>query len=333
MADLVAPPEVQAPRLDLAVAPFDGQKRNFRTFLRSLHLLFMANPTVYATDLAKVLFALSKITGEGFAAEWANMKAEEILGNGEAGTWVQFVEEMKRAFDDPNDRATALADIARLKQGSMTATEFFAKFETLFRQAEMTEEADSDILVHWLELNLSRRLVGKVYGVSPMPETYAEWKTLVERLDAQQRRFDGVIAQQTQARPIPLAANRPLPQPYRSAPAPRPILAQPLARTPVAPTMPRPANTGDAMVVDRARAPGGVRTCFRCGQAGHMVRECPFPDMRPQIPRPQVRAVESQVRGTEDYENEIALLRDRLELYEKERKAPAEEQDFGDEAQ
>jgi hypothetical protein len=64
-----------------------------------------------------------------------------------------------------------------------------------------------------------------------------------------------------------------------------------------------------------------------------MVRECPFPDMRPQIPRPQVRAVESQVRGTEDYENEIALLRDRLELYEKERKAPAEEQDFGDEAQ
>src|SRR6202040_1260749 len=119
MADLVAPPEVQAPRLDLSVAPFDGQKRNFRTFLRSLCLLFMANPVVYATDLAKVLFALSKITGEGFAAEWANMKAEEILGNGEAGTWVEFVEEMKRAFDDPNDRATALADIARLKQGSM----------------------------------------------------------------------------------------------------------------------------------------------------------------------------------------------------------------------
>ena len=55
----------------------------------------MANPTVYAMDLAKVLFALSKITGEGFAAEWANMKAEEILGNGEAGTWAELVEEMK----------------------------------------------------------------------------------------------------------------------------------------------------------------------------------------------------------------------------------------------
>src|ERR1700731_4139261 len=33
----------------------------------------------------------------------------------------------------------------------------------------MAEVADSDILVHWLELNLSRRLVGKVYGSHQCP--------------------------------------------------------------------------------------------------------------------------------------------------------------------
>src|ERR1700731_2931044 len=209
MADHVALPLVQATRLDLAVAPFDGQKRNFRTFLRSLRLLFMVNPVVYATDLAKVLFALSKITGEGFAAEWANMKAEEILGNGEAGTWVDFVEEMKWVFNDPNDYATALADITRLKQGTMTAPEFFAKFKTMFHWAEMMEVADSDILVHWLELNLSRRLVGRIYGVSLMPETYREWKALAERLDAQQQHFDGVVAQQNSICPALLADDRP----------------------------------------------------------------------------------------------------------------------------
>ena len=87
------------------------------------------------------------------------------------------------------------------------------------------------------------------------------------------------------------------------------------------------------MVVDRACASGVVRTCFHCGQAGHMVRECPLPDTCPQIPRPQVCAVESQGHSLEDYENEIALLRDHLELNERERKAPVEEQDFGDEAQ
>ena len=43
--------------------------------------------------------------------------------------------------------------------------------------------------------------------------------------------------------------------------------------------------------------------------------------------------MESQGRSLEDYKNEIALLQDCLELYERERKAPVEEQDFGDEAQ
>src|ERR1700731_1859693 len=133
--------------------------------------------------------------------------------------------------------------------------------------------------------------------------------------------------------PFPQTHFTPAAPPRALASAPPPFLAQPLARTPAPPSMLHPTNAGDAMVVDRACAPGVVRTCFRCGQAGHMVRECPLPDTRPQIPRPQVRAVESQGRSFEDYENEIALLRDRLELYKKERKAPVEEQDFGDEAQ
>ena len=89
----------------------------------------------------------------------------------------------------------------------MTAPEFFAKFETMFHWAEMMEVADSDILVHWLELNLSRKLVGRIYGVSPMPETYGEWKALAERLDAQQWRFDGVVVQQNSVRPALPTAN------------------------------------------------------------------------------------------------------------------------------
>src|ERR1700726_2329033 len=206
----------------------------------------------------------------------------------------------------------------------------------------MDEVGDLDILVHWLELNLSRRLVGRIYGVSLMPETYVQWKALAERLDAQQCRFDGVITQQNSMHPVLPTTNRPpFPQtcftpaalPHAPASAPRPFLAQPLACTPAPPSMPCPTNAGDAMVVDHARAPGVVRTCFQCGQAGHMVRECSLPDTHPQIPRPQVCAMESQGRSFEDYENEIALLRDCLELYERERKAPVEEQDFGDEAQ
>src|ERR1700730_5487967 len=114
----------------------------------------------------------------------------------------------------------------------------------------MDEVGDSDILVHWLELKLSRRLVWKIYGVSPMPETYVQWKALADRLDAQQCRFDGVIVQQNSVRPVPPTTNcPPFPQtrftpaalPCAPAPAPRPSLAQPLARTPAPPSM-RPAR-------------------------------------------------------------------------------------------
>src|ERR1700726_3799680 len=102
----------------------------------------------------------------------------------------------------------------------------------------MDEVGDLDILVHWLELNLSRRLIGKIYGVSPMPETYVQWKALAERLDAQQCHFDGVIAQQNSVHPVlPTTNCPPFPQ-TRFAPAAlphAPASAPPPSPSPQAP--------------------------------------------------------------------------------------------------
>ena len=64
---------------------------------------YLANQEVYATDAAKVLYALSKITGEGFATEWGNMKGDKIDQTGVTGTWDDLVLQMKQVFDDPND--------------------------------------------------------------------------------------------------------------------------------------------------------------------------------------------------------------------------------------
>ena len=60
------------------------------------------------SDLTKILYVLSKIMGKGFAMEWANMKAEEILSIGLARTWENFIKELKQAFDNPNNRVIAL---------------------------------------------------------------------------------------------------------------------------------------------------------------------------------------------------------------------------------
>ena len=105
-------------------------------------MCYRANQEVYATDEAKVLFALSKITGEGFAAEWGNVKGDQIDQTRVVRSWNDFIDEMKRVFDDPNDQATALHDLERLKQGSSDTPEFFAKFEMLMRRAELHPDED-----------------------------------------------------------------------------------------------------------------------------------------------------------------------------------------------
>src|ERR1700730_14697450 len=142
---------------------------------------------MYVTDKAKVLFALSKITREGFAAEWGNVKGDEIDQTRVVRSWNNFVAKMRRVFDNPNDRATTLHDLERLKQGSSNAPEFFAKFKTLMCRAELHLDEDSGILVHWLELNLNRRLTLRIYRMNPMPVTYRDWKALAELLNAQQQ--------------------------------------------------------------------------------------------------------------------------------------------------
>src|SRR6202045_2993566 len=166
----------------------------------------------------------------------------------------------------------------------------------------MCKEKDSGILVHWLELNLSRRLVERIYGVSPMPETYGGWKVLAERLDAQQRRFNAIVVERD-------------PQPTVTLVRPITTFARPAA------TLLHPLD----VAMGQRWAPAAKRHCFRCHQTGHAVHFCPLPDMRPQVPRARTCGVPGTPRTTEDYQREIALLQAKLEPLERERRTLAGE--------
>ena len=118
------------------------------------------------TNEAKVLYALSKTTGEGFATKWGNVKGDKIYQTRVVSSWNNFVVKMKWVFDDPNDRAMALHDLEQLKQGTSDTPEFFAKFETLLHRVELHPDEDSDILVHWLELDLNWRLTTSLLALT-----------------------------------------------------------------------------------------------------------------------------------------------------------------------
>ena len=79
---------------------------------------------------------------------------------------------MKWVFDDLNDRAMALNELERLKQGPSEALEFFTKFKTLMQRAGLHLDEDSKVLIYWLEMSLNCRLTMWIYGVNLMPDMY-----------------------------------------------------------------------------------------------------------------------------------------------------------------
>jgi hypothetical protein len=83
---------------------------------------------------------------------------------------------MNDIFDDPQDVHMALAELHRLKQNKLPATEFFTKFEGLMHCASLNEVHHSEVLIGILELNLNRPLVDHIYSNDVLPVGYMAWK-------------------------------------------------------------------------------------------------------------------------------------------------------------
>lgn len=265
---------------------YDGDVSKSKSFKRQLLLYFNARGSEFATTKARILFALSYMRG-GNAGPWADVKLDYIEKKQSGpmpyfpyASWNTFINDFDERFAEKDEDEKARHKLRMLVQGSQTADEYVAKFETIEDLTGYNDQA----LIGEFKNGLNKALVDRIYLLDVMPTTLSGWKKYSTRFDQRFRqRQDEVRTQTRQAfwsKPAaPISSSRP---PTSSFPRqgffPRQQQTAPLAARPL-PTP--PAKDPNAMDVDKAsRFKKAAGNCWKCDQPGHFARDCPKVNIR-----------------------------------------------------
>jgi hypothetical protein len=243
---------------------FNGERKKLHSFLAQLTLKLTVNHASFPDESVKVGYAASRLRGSAF--EWfaAMMSEEEIPFR----NYVDFRRALEAAFGDPDKRATAERELQRLKQGSRSASQYYADFTRLMA----TLKWDNSSQLYWFRQGLRDEVKDLLVGRDE-PHQFGAFVNLVIRLD------NAWYARQAERRS---GVHR---QP--------PLSPHPAGRTPDQPAIPhRPLSPqslppGEPMQLDSTRRPSESisqaeknrrRTeglCLYCGNPGHFAARCP----------------------------------------------------------
>ncbi|KAI7137118.1 hypothetical protein KC316_g16709, partial [Hortaea werneckii] len=236
---------------------FNGERKDLRRFVSQVHEKMFINRDRFPTPQSRMSYVSSRLTGTPYAQVLPHIKN----GVCQLEDYQQVLQILDNAYGDPNRINNARSDLFRYRQTNKDFAAFFAEFQRLGLEAEMTEESLATLLEQAVSAEIKQMLVH-----SPPPSRrYLLLATHLQDLENRRRYY-----------------NQPAPP---TNPKATPVAAPP--RKDSYSAIVKESATGEPMdlSVSRkyARPDKETGACFRCHKTGHRVRDCPLPDQRPQL--------------------------------------------------
>ena len=241
-----------SPRLRGMMAPPGG----YRSFLAQCQLIFQLQPQTFPTDVARVAYVITQLTGR--ARRWGTAAWSADL------PYLQTSGELQRVFDRSVTGLKAGRELLCLRQGHDSVSNYAIDFHKLATDSGWEGRDLVDAFLYGLVEGVKDELLTR-----DLPDKLERIIALAIRIDARLEDRRRV----TRARSPP---------PRRQEPRRRPSLLPRLPRSEVQRYPPlSPRGESEAMMVDRSRISPEERghrqrdqACFSCGEEGHFARGC-----------------------------------------------------------
>jgi len=251
----VDPPSSSSARLSERLPDpdrFEGDRKDLRRFISQIHEKMNVNHDRYPTPQSRMTYVTNRLRGAPYAQVLPYIKR----GICQLEDYEEILQILDRAFGDPNCVNNARNELFRLRQANKEFGMFFAEFQRLALEGEMSE----DVLPTLLEQAINQELRGMLMHNEPPSREYHQFANFLQDLENRRRHYDN--------NPSSVART------YASATKPN-HTTHPVRPAEHSATPQSAENSTDAMDLSSAHRHTMSRRdrgeCFRCGSKDHLV--------------------------------------------------------------